>query len=350
MTTQHERERLIRRVNRLYHELSQDSFEHDHHARFQVQRSFWQQVGRIALTRPTAWTGDETTRSQPHHGRVVVDLACGSGFVGRVLKPYLARGDRLVAFDLSEAAQRATAHRWATSNPEELPRTLVPVAADAQRLPLTDGSVDLVAMNASLHHLPDPAQALIEIDRVLKPGGFFALGFEPNRRHFHSPVTRRVSKLATSLHWYLSPTQNRRRLRTWTAQVGPLLGVLPFTEDLPAAGAGEQRLLALINDRLVREGLIDGPLPGETLLDLVDPHARGDSHGGGLDPRALLRESLPAYTTCLIQTSDYLGETGRHFPRGRAVVDVVLRKVAPWHGSLFSWLIRKPVLPDEAAP
>jgi len=319
MTTQHERERLIRRVNRLYHELSQDSFEHDHHARFQVQRSFWQQVGRIALTRPTAWTGDETTRSQPHHGRVVVDLACGSG-------------------------------RWATSNPEELPRTLVPVAADAQRLPLTDGSVDLVAMNASLHHLPDPAQALIEIDRVLKPGGFFALGFEPNRRHFHSPVTRRVSKLATSLHWYLSPTQNRRRLRTWTAQVGPLLGVLPFTEDLPAAGAGEQRLLALINDRLVREGLIDGPLPGETLLDLVDPHARGDSHGGGLDPRALLRESLPAYTTCLIQTSDYLGETGRHFPRTRAVVDVVLRKVAPWHGSLFSWLIRKPVLPDETAP
>jgi ubiquinone/menaquinone biosynthesis C-methylase UbiE len=43
--------------------------------------------------------------------------------------------------------------------------------ADVQHLPLTDNCLDLVVSTLSLHHWPNPEQALNEIYRVIKPGG-----------------------------------------------------------------------------------------------------------------------------------------------------------------------------------
>jgi SAM-dependent methyltransferase len=42
---------------------------------------------------------------------------------------------------------------------------------DAQRIPRPDASLDAVIANHMLYHVPDRQQALIEIRRVLKPGG-----------------------------------------------------------------------------------------------------------------------------------------------------------------------------------
>ena len=44
-------------------------------------------------------------------------------------------------------------------------------AADAARLPAADGSVDVVVSTLVLCTVPDPAAALAEIRRVLRPGG-----------------------------------------------------------------------------------------------------------------------------------------------------------------------------------
>jgi SAM-dependent methyltransferase len=43
--------------------------------------------------------------------------------------------------------------------------------ADAQALPMRDGSVDVVLANAMLYHLPDLGRGLREIARVLRDGG-----------------------------------------------------------------------------------------------------------------------------------------------------------------------------------
>lgn len=43
--------------------------------------------------------------------------------------------------------------------------------ADAQHLPFADSSIDAVITYATLEHVPDPAAALAEIARCLKPGG-----------------------------------------------------------------------------------------------------------------------------------------------------------------------------------
>jgi SAM-dependent methyltransferase len=47
--------------------------------------------------------------------------------------------------------------------------------ADAQRLPLDDESFDAVAMVSMLHHVDDPAAALTEARRILRPGGRLAV-------------------------------------------------------------------------------------------------------------------------------------------------------------------------------
>jgi SAM-dependent methyltransferase len=63
------------------------------------------------------------------------------------------------------------------------PAMLAPAAAkgldtiegDAQRLPLADASVDAAMLVSMLHHVEDPAAALAEARRILRPGGRLAL-------------------------------------------------------------------------------------------------------------------------------------------------------------------------------
>jgi ubiquinone/menaquinone biosynthesis C-methylase UbiE len=52
---------------------------------------------------------------------------------------------------------------------------------DAQLVPFADHEFDCVFMVAAFHHLPAMSETLAEIVRVTKPGGFIALGIEPNR-------------------------------------------------------------------------------------------------------------------------------------------------------------------------
>jgi SAM-dependent methyltransferase len=51
--------------------------------------------------------------------------------------------------------------------------------ADAERLPYDDGEFDLVLGHAFLHHLPQPAEAIREMFRVLRPGGAVFIAGEP---------------------------------------------------------------------------------------------------------------------------------------------------------------------------
>jgi SAM-dependent methyltransferase len=54
------------------------------------------------------------------------------------------------------------------------------MAMDAERLDFEDASFDLVAIAWALHHLANPTRVLLEMRRVLKPGGTFLI-VEPIR-------------------------------------------------------------------------------------------------------------------------------------------------------------------------
>jgi hypothetical protein len=233
-----------------------------------------------------------------------------------------------VAVDVSEAALHSTAAKWAELDSSAPPCHLV--VADGQSIPLADGSVDLVAINAALHHLPEPEATLLEIDRLLKPGGHFALGFEPNKTHFSSPTMVALNRGLARVSWYASPHQNVRRLRE----------KLGFASTKSVAS--RDVLAAAINDRLMTEELTAAPLSEAELLDLVDPHTRGADEGG-FDATQLLGDVMCGYDVLQLVWSDYLGQTGRHTPVVRNVVDAALRRCRSCHGSLFSWLVRKPM-------
>lgn len=97
-------------------------------------------------------------------GMRVLDLGTGTGG----LLPLLARHvDRVVAVDLSRGMLDRARDRLTGpgAGSAEFLR------ADAERLPLADGSVDGVVANMILHHLSHPEVVLHEVARVLAPGG-----------------------------------------------------------------------------------------------------------------------------------------------------------------------------------
>lgn len=96
-------------------------------------------------------------------GQVAADLGAGTGFVTQGL---LRRGLSVVAVDQSEAmlAKMRTKFRAAGDRVDYR-------AGEAGNLPLADQSVEHVFANMYLHHVEDPARAVAEMTRVLKPGG-----------------------------------------------------------------------------------------------------------------------------------------------------------------------------------
>ncbi len=89
-------------------------------------------------------------------GRVVLDLACGTGRYSHLAAE---RGARLtLGLDSSPAMLRASAQPMR-------------VLAHAEALPLPAAAVDVVICALALGHLPSPAPALAEIGRVLRAGG-----------------------------------------------------------------------------------------------------------------------------------------------------------------------------------
>jgi ubiquinone/menaquinone biosynthesis C-methylase UbiE len=96
-------------------------------------------------------------------GMRVLDVCCGPGMLSAGA---LDRGAEAVGLDFSVEAV-------------ELARKLVPKGrferGDAQALPFPAGHFDAVLCGYGLMHLPEPAAALREILRVLRPGGRAAL-------------------------------------------------------------------------------------------------------------------------------------------------------------------------------
>jgi SAM-dependent methyltransferase len=103
----------------------------------------------------------------PLDGRVVGDVGCGDG---RYIDSLRAAGARVVGIDLSVGMLASV------SSPPAL------IAADSQALPLTDASLDAVMMMHMLYHVPDPAMAVSEAARVLRPDGKLLVATN-GRRH-----------------------------------------------------------------------------------------------------------------------------------------------------------------------
>jgi ubiquinone/menaquinone biosynthesis C-methylase UbiE len=116
----------------------------------------------------------------------ILELGCGSADITRNIAT-AGKGRKITALEVDEIAHQKNLQIT------DLPNVSFGLSG-AQDIPLDDESVDVVFMFKSLHHVPVELmdQSLLEIRRVLKPGGFayisepiFAGEFNEILRLFH---------------------------------------------------------------------------------------------------------------------------------------------------------------------
>lgn len=158
----------------------------------------------VALEGPAmrAWFG-------PVRGRPVLDLGCGTGRHTLALAELGA--EPIVALDQSPE-MLAIAQRKLTGHPVQFVRHALP-----SRLPLRDGTFDLVAMGLVAEHVADLAALMREAARVLAPGGRCLLSALHSERSASGQTAR-----------FIDPQTGHRR---------PILTHHRTSEDHRSAGA-----------------------------------------------------------------------------------------------------------------
>ncbi len=103
-------------------------------------------------------------------GKVVLDVACGTGFGAPILRGGGARA--VIGFDLSWDALVACAPGDGT----------LFCNSDGTRLPVRDASFDMVTSFETIEHIPNYKDFLRELHRVLRPDGVLVMS-TPNALH-----------------------------------------------------------------------------------------------------------------------------------------------------------------------
>ncbi len=110
----------------------------------------------------TKWTLDILDLLKNPHLRIL-DIGCGGGFLSNALA---RQGYKVTGVDLSKESLEV-------AKKYDITKSVKYIAADAFQLPFADESFDVVTAMDFLEHIEDPARAIKEFSRVIRPSGFF---------------------------------------------------------------------------------------------------------------------------------------------------------------------------------
>lgn len=127
---------------------------------FNEVASQWDAMRQVFFSESVREKAYTVAHVQP--GRLAGDIGAGSGFITEGL---LQRGLSVIAVDQSEAMQAETRRKFEGFTGLEYR------LGTADCLPILDNSVDYAFANMYLHHVEEPAVAIREMVRILKPGG-----------------------------------------------------------------------------------------------------------------------------------------------------------------------------------
>ena len=148
----------------------------------------------------------------------VGDLGCGTGQLSAALAPFVAH---VIAVDESAAMLQAAKKRLHRFDHVDLRR------GELEALPIDDSRLDTATLMLVLHHVPDPGKALVEVRRVLKPGGrVLIVDMQP---HDHESYRQQMG------HVWLGFSEEQMQQLLGNAGFGEA-GVVPLAPDARVKG------------------------------------------------------------------------------------------------------------------
>jgi SAM-dependent methyltransferase len=153
------------------HGTGRDALRAQLHGMWAAVAPAWAEHAVYADTRGAAITAKLLELSAPRPGERVLELACGAGGVGIAAAELVGPAGEVVLSDVAAEMTAIAATRAATLGLDNV-RTLT---LDLDDLDQPDQAYDVVLCREGLMFALDPARAVAEIRRVLRPGGRVAV-------------------------------------------------------------------------------------------------------------------------------------------------------------------------------
>jgi ubiquinone/menaquinone biosynthesis C-methylase UbiE len=127
----------------------------------------------------------------PQEGERLLEIGPGTGYYTLPVAEWLSPAGRLDIVDVQQEMLDHTMRRAREAGLENV----MPALADARELPFPDGAVDGAYLVTVLGEVPDQDAALLELRRVVRPGGRIVVG-----ELFGDPHMVTHSSLAAKAH------------------------------------------------------------------------------------------------------------------------------------------------------
>lgn len=272
--------RLVQRINELYHDLEGGVYDDRHDGISHFEQIFWEGKAQEHLVRESPI--------------VCLDYGTGTGFVPLTIGPYLKDADSLVCCDLSSEMLKVCQERIKAS---DVSCNCSFSKIDGTKIPVESNSVDVITVNAVLHHVYDLGSFAKECERILRPGGLLIVAHEPNKEAalpFSGNALRALAKLIFKPKTVFFK----------------MAGSIPLAESLMRRILSKtsksyrmrNAMLEEISRRLKEEGLLDFDLRGTEIQQIVDIHTQY-----GFDVRELLRDEFTGFELVELETFNHLG-------------------------------------------
>ncbi|MFH1379701.1 MAG: class I SAM-dependent methyltransferase, partial [bacterium] len=274
---------LIKEINQIIHDIEAVEYDAKHVEILEGDRAWWQALGSTHLTNLIRHTNARIS---------LLDIGCGTGFVGDILSAYLRKGDTYAAYDYSLNMLNQSLHKFKKHTAVHA----VFINGDAEKLPFHDSQFDVITVNAVLHHLPEYAACLREVDRVVRKGGLVIVAHEQNRKFFKS--------------WFFAAL----------ATIYKLIGGGMHISDA---------VKNKVNTALKKKKLISTDLSKEEIMKLVDFHSPIEQYRifidrkKGFDPSAMLSSYFAGYE--ILELSEYSTFFHRGFVKKNRMLYSILK-------------------------
>jgi ubiquinone/menaquinone biosynthesis C-methylase UbiE len=185
-----------------------------------------------------------------------LDVGCGTGFPLLELAQRLGPGSRVVGIDTWEQAINRATHKAALLGIDNVEI----VTGDAANMPFADSRFDLIVSNLGVNNFSSPAAALVECNRVARPGAHICLttNLRGHMKEFYEEYAAVLNELGMTPA--LSSLAAHIEHRTTVELLGTILQQAGFVSRALYTRTIKLRYIngsAMLRHSLIRTGFLD---------------------------------------------------------------------------------------------